>query len=237
MRKGLTLSPGLRYEAQTHLDDYNAFGPRFGVTWAPFKNGKTTLRASAGVFYDWLNSGTYEQTLRVDGFRQQELNIINPTFPDPGAVGTIPPINKYLLADDLQMAKNSRVSLGVDHAFTPKVRAGVTYAHVNGAGLLRGLNMNAPIDGVRPDPLFGNIVEVVGDAGMRRHPSIRSCRSRSRRRRRIRAGSSGTGSAPTSASTTTGDACGTTPTARSACRRRAASRPNGGRAATTSAIG
>ena len=152
VRKGLTLSPGLRYEAQTHLDDYNAFGPRFGVTWAPFKNGKTTLRASAGVFYDWLNSGTYEQTLRVDGFRQQELNIINPTFPDPGAVGTIPPINRYLLADDLQMAKNSRVSVGVDHAFTPKVRAGVTYAHINGSGLLRGLNLNAPLDGVSPQP-------------------------------------------------------------------------------------
>jgi hypothetical protein len=169
IRKGLTLSPGLRYEAQTHLDDFNAFGPRFGVTWAPFKSGKTTLRASAGVFYDWLNSGTYEQSLRIDGFRQQELNILNPSFPDPGGVGIIPPINKYLLADDLQMAKNSRVSVGVDHAFTPKVRAGVTYAYVKGSGLLRGLNENAPIDGIRPNPAFGNIIDVVGDAENRRH--------------------------------------------------------------------
>src|SRR6266545_4693602 len=45
IRKGLTLSPGLRYEAQTHLSDYSAFGPRIGITWAPFKSGKTTLRA------------------------------------------------------------------------------------------------------------------------------------------------------------------------------------------------
>jgi hypothetical protein len=169
IRKGLTVSPGLRYEAQTHLDDFNAFGPRLGVTWAPFKSGKTTLRASAGVFYDWLSSGTYEQTLRIDGFRQQELNILNPSYPDPGNSGTIPPINRYLLSDDLQMAKNSRASLGVDHAFTPKVRAGVTYAYVTGSGLLRGLNENAPIDGVRPNPAFGNIVEVVGDAKNRRH--------------------------------------------------------------------
>src|SRR5262249_23793604 len=95
-RKGLTLSPGIRYEAQTHLSDYNAFGPRFGITWAPFKNGKTTLRASAGIFYDWLNSSIYEQTLRVDGFRQQELNIVNPSYPDPGSVGVVPPINRYL---------------------------------------------------------------------------------------------------------------------------------------------
>ena len=169
IRKGLTLSPGLRYEAQTHLDDFNAFGPRFGITWAPFKSGTTTLRASAGVFYDWLNSGTYEQSLRIDGFRQQELNILNPSFPDPGGAGVIPPINKYLLADDLQMAKNSRVSVGVDQAFTPKVRGGVTYAHVNGSGLLRGLNENAPIGSARPNPLFGNIVEVVGDGSRRQN--------------------------------------------------------------------
>ena len=169
IRKGLTLSPGLRYEAQTHLDDFNALGPRFGITWAPFKSGTTTLRASAGVFYDWLNSGTYEQSLRIDGFRQQELNILNPSFPDPGGAGVIPPINKYLLADDLQMAKNSRVSVGVDQAFTPKVRGGVTYAHVNGSGLLRGLNENAPIGSARPNPLFGNIVEVVGDGSRRQN--------------------------------------------------------------------
>ena len=106
VRKGLTITPGLRYEAQTHLSDYNAFGPRFGITWAPFKNGKTTLRASAGVFTDWLAASTYEQTLRVDGVRQQELNIVNPSYPDPGNVGVVPPINKYMLAGNLQMARN-----------------------------------------------------------------------------------------------------------------------------------
>jgi hypothetical protein len=172
VRKGLTLSPGVRYEAQTHLSDFDAIGPRFGVTWAPFKSGKTTLRASAGIFSDWLAAGTYEQTVRVDGFRQQELNIIDPSFPDPGNIGVVPPINKYLLADDLQMARNTRVSFGVDHAFNPKVRIGTTYAHINGTGLLRGLNLNAPIaerGGLRPDAAFGNIIEVVGDGRLRQN--------------------------------------------------------------------
>jgi len=167
VRKGLTLTPGVRYEVQTHLRDYNGVGPRFGVTWAPFKNGKTTLRASAGIFYDWLNSGTYEQTLRVDGFRQQELDIINPAFPDPGNVGVVPPINKYLLGDELQMARNVRLSAGVDHAFTPKIRIGTTYAHINGSGVLRGLNLNPPVNGIRANPAFGNIIDVVGDGQSR----------------------------------------------------------------------
>jgi hypothetical protein len=169
VRKGLTISPGLRYEVQTHLGDRNAFGPRAGITWAPFKNGKTTLRASAGIFYDWLGSGIYEQTLRVDGFRQQELTILNPSFPDPGSGGIVPPISRYLLGDRLQMAKNTRLGVGIDEAITSKVRVGVNYAHVNGTALLRGLNLNAPVDTVRPDPAFGNVIDVVGDGASRQH--------------------------------------------------------------------
>ena len=35
--------------------------------------------------------------------------------------------------------------------------------------VLRALNLNAPVNGVRPNPLFGNIVEVVDDAASRQH--------------------------------------------------------------------
>ena len=64
--------------------DANNIGPRIGVTWAPFKSGKTTLRASAGIFYDWLSTGTYEQTLRVDGVRQREDERPRPGVSRPG---------------------------------------------------------------------------------------------------------------------------------------------------------
>src|SRR4029078_1950159 len=57
--KNLTLSPGVRYEVQSHAGGAANVGPRFGVTWAPFKNAQTTLRGSAGLFYDWLPNGTY----------------------------------------------------------------------------------------------------------------------------------------------------------------------------------
>jgi carboxypeptidase family protein len=163
--KTLTLSPGIRYEAQTHLNDLWNFGPRFGFTWSPFKSGKTTLRASWGIFYDWLPAGTYEQSLRVDGFRQQELNIANPFYPDPGTIGgVIPPTNRYLLDDNLPMGRNMRVSAGIDQRLTPLIRFGATYSDTRGAGLLRGRNLNPPVNGFRPDPFFGNIVEVVPDA-------------------------------------------------------------------------
>jgi carboxypeptidase family protein len=167
LRKNLTFSPGVRYELQTHLSDYNNFGPRFGMSWAPFKSGKTSFRGSFGIFYDWLSSGVYEQSLRVNGFRQRELNIANPSFPDPGNIGTISTTNRYLLSEDLPMARNVRVSAGVDQTFSPRVRAGFTYAHTSGRELMRGENLNFPINGIRPDPLFVNIIRVVPDAASR----------------------------------------------------------------------
>ena len=163
VRKSLTLSPGIRYEIQTHLSDRNNLGPRMGVTWAPFKNGRTTLRGSYGVFYNWLSATTYEQTLRVDGFRQRDLFIINPGFPEPGTGGTISTTNRYLLGPDVQMGRVRRVSAGVDQTISPKIRFNASFQSVRAADQLRGDNLNAPLNGIRPNPDFANIIQTVSD--------------------------------------------------------------------------
>ena len=169
IRKNLTLSPGLRYELQTQLNDYNSFAPRFGVNWAPFKSGKTTIRASAGIFYDWFSPATYEQTLRVDGFRQQELNIIDPPYPDPGADGIVTATNQYLMSHDLQMVRSRRLSAGLQQTLTPRIRFGFTYANMHFVSQLRGENLNAPVNGVRPNPRFANVVRIEDDAEVKSH--------------------------------------------------------------------
>ena len=163
LRKNLTLSPGVRIEAQTHMPDYNNIGPRIGVTWSPFKSGKTTLRASAGQFFDWLSSGTYEQTLRVDGERQQELNIVNPAFPYDPVSGVVPPTNKYLLGGGLDLAKNTRLSLGIDQQLGASTRASLLYSDTHARGMLAGQNLNAPVNGVRPNPALANTIESISE--------------------------------------------------------------------------
>lgn len=169
VRRGLTLSPGVRYELQTHVGDGANVGPRFAVTWAPFRSGRTTLRASTGIFYDWLDTFTYEQTLRVDGLRQRELNIVNPAYPDPGNVGIAPAVDRYLLSPDWQMPRSSRFIGAADQTITPKLRVGAVYTFMRRESIGRGLNLNAPVNGVRLDPAFGNIIEAVSDASARQH--------------------------------------------------------------------
>jgi hypothetical protein len=172
VRRSLTLSPGVRYELQTHVNDRANIGPRFAVTWAPFKSGKTTLRGSTGIFYDWLDQFTYEQTLRVDGLRQRELEISNPAYPDPGnlgSVGAVPPTSRYLLSPDWQMPRNVRFTGAADQAIRPTLRLGVVYTYMRRESIGRGLNLNAPVDAVRPDPTFSNIIEAVSDASARQH--------------------------------------------------------------------
>ena len=169
VRRNLTLSPGVRYELQTHVRGLANLGPRFAVTWAPSRSGRTTLRASTGVFYDWLDSSVYEQTLRVDGIRQRELNIADPGYPDPGSTGVAPPVDRYVLSPEWRMPRSTRFIGAVDQTVVPKLRLGAVYTFMRRESIGRGLNLNAPVNGVRPDPAFGNIIEAVSDASARQN--------------------------------------------------------------------
>ena len=162
--RGVLISYGLRYEAQTLIADQTNFSPRATLTWAPFKSGRTTVRGGFGYFQDWLGTSVYEQTLKIDGFRMQEINIIDPSFPDPGDGAAAQATNRYLLDDGLRLASSWSVNAGIDQTLTPALRVSATYTHREGFGVLRGTNLNAPIGGVRPNPQFTNVISVVGDA-------------------------------------------------------------------------
>jgi hypothetical protein len=174
VRKNLSFSPGVRYEVQTHLRDWKAIGPRFGFTWAPFKSGKTSVRASWGIFYDWLSSGTYEQTLRIDGFRQQELSVLNPSYPNAGSNGSVSLGNRYLLDPNLQMARNQRLSAGISQQVGTHASLSSTYSYTINTEVMRGENLNAPVNGVRPDKNFNNVIRSVADGQAHTHSVITS---------------------------------------------------------------
>ena len=79
LRQNLTVSFGVRYERETGVDDNNNFGPRLGVAWSPFKNGKGVVRFGGGIFYN-------RSLLRTIADFIQNTNGILPF--DTNAVGT-----------------------------------------------------------------------------------------------------------------------------------------------------
>ncbi|HVZ20745.1 MAG TPA: TonB-dependent receptor, partial [Vicinamibacterales bacterium] len=161
-RTNLTVSGGLRYEVQSHAGGAVNLAPRGGITWAPFKSGRTTIRAGAGIFYDWMDADTYGQTLQVDGVRQQDLVVVDPSYPDPfagGAAAELPP-SRYALGAGLVLPRREMAMVGVTQQLVPNLMMNVMFNRGRSDTRLRGRNVNAPVDGVRPDPASGNVVEV-----------------------------------------------------------------------------
>jgi hypothetical protein len=168
IKKGLTISAGVRYSYQTRVPDKAAYEPRIGFTWAPTRSGNTTLRASGGMFHGWLDPGIWWQTVRFDGSHQRDVVITNPSYPDPGTGTVVPPANTYRLGN-YKLNKNVRYSAGIDQRFSPRASVNVLYNYYHQDQLPRGMNLNPLTDGERPDPAFANIISTVTDAELIRH--------------------------------------------------------------------
>ncbi len=166
LRKDFTLSVGLRQEWQTHLDDHWNLAPRVGFAWSPFENGRTTFRGGAGIFFDWYEADTYEQTLQVDGQRLRDVVVVNPPFPTLDGSGTaqIQPPGIIRSGDDLSMPTVRQAQFGMERAVGERARVNVSYQFRDGLDQFRSVATNLPEAGVRPDPQFGNI-QVVDSVG------------------------------------------------------------------------
>jgi hypothetical protein len=165
--RSLLLSGGVRYGVQGHVDDRWNLSPRATFAWSPLRSGNLTFRGSYGYFYEWVPGDLYKQTLLFDGVRQRELNIVDPSYPIPREDGVTPPTNRYLWSDDLVLPTAHRMNLGVERALTRNSRLNATYSRGWGRDLLRGRNLNAPVEGERPDPALANDVALAADAASR----------------------------------------------------------------------
>jgi hypothetical protein len=166
--QALTLSAGLRYEAQTNLQDKMNFAPRVGIAYSPFQNRKTVIRAGGGIFLSRLNAGTYANTLRYDNQTQQTITIFNPVYynPLPPDLSLLNPINiqqqnttRLILDPSLQAPYTTNALISVEQQLPKALVANVSYNFNRGIHLFRTRNTNAPLpgSGLRPDPTQGNI--------------------------------------------------------------------------------
>jgi len=163
VRDDLLLNLGIRGDAQSHLGQAMVVSPRLGLNWTIIPSRKTAVRASAGLFRQGYDAGIYEQTLLVNGVQQRDIVISNPGFPDPfsdGAILTSQSPSIIRARSDLVFPTNQRLTIGVDQPLAAFGRFRATYSRQHGEHLFRSRDVNAPIDGVRPDPSARNITEL-----------------------------------------------------------------------------
>ncbi|MEZ5419691.1 MAG: carboxypeptidase-like regulatory domain-containing protein [Vicinamibacterales bacterium] len=158
LSKNLQASLGLRQELQTNLGDKWNLAPRAAFTWTV---KKTNVRGGYGIFYDWFEAQTYEQTVRVDGVRQIDEVILNPTFPVTATSGgTRLPASRIQAAASLTQPIVQQASIGFDKNLREWMGVRADYMWTRGYNQFRSVNVNAPVNGVRPDLTVGNISEI-----------------------------------------------------------------------------
>ena len=156
--KVLNVSFGLRQEVQTHVDDKWNIGPRAAFSWSLRKGA---IRGGYGMFFDWMDSNIYEQTVRVDGTHQIDVVIVDPSYPDFSAsTGSRLPPSLIVLAPALTQPTIHQASIGYERPFGEWGNFRTDYMMTRGVDTLRSINVNAPFAGVRPDPTAGNVTQI-----------------------------------------------------------------------------
>jgi len=157
--KRISISMGLREELQSHIGDSANLAPRLGFTW---QVSKYTVRGGYGIFNDWYDASDYQQVLLVNGVNQQDEVIRFPGYPDPsgGVISTPLPPSRILQAAGLSVPYVHQVSIGIERTVLQALRLQASYMMQRGVDQFRSSNINAPIDGVYPDPLYGLVTEL-----------------------------------------------------------------------------
>ena len=163
LHKRVQLGLGLRHDVQSFTNDWANFAPRLSLGWTPPGLEETTVRAGVGIFTDSYAFNLHEQTLRLDGTRQRDLIVSDPGWPDPfaGAGGIIlPPPSIVRASDDLRLPTTRRFSVGVEREIMDAVELRVNVFNEITSDRLRSIDVNAPIDGRRPNSDVARITEI-----------------------------------------------------------------------------
>jgi hypothetical protein len=155
----VTLSYGLRYEAQTNIHDWTNLSPRIGLAWAldggKGRQAKTVLRAGYGTFFDRLNENATLQELRFNGLTQSSFLIRNPDFYPVIPSLTVleagrQPQQLRFVDNQFRAPRHYQASIGIERQINQYFRLSTQYMESRGTNLQRQRNINAPINGVYP---------------------------------------------------------------------------------------
>ncbi len=151
LKPNLTLSYGLRYEAQSDIHSNADFAPRLAVSYGvPKKTGNptTVLRAGFGIFYDRFDLGDVITSYQQNGVNQTIFVYRSPVAgcspQNLGACGTGASASNtvYQLGAGLRSAYNMQTQIGVDQQIGKQSTISLNY--LNNQGVHQYLSRSIP---------------------------------------------------------------------------------------------
>jgi hypothetical protein len=143
--------------------DGNNFGPRAGVAWDMFGDGRTNVHAGYGLFYD--NMRTLQNFGELTWPQSRQIIISNPSYPDPlqgrsrdQFVSTAPP-NITVMDNDNVSAYAHQVSSGVSRMMGRNfgITADLIFVQRKSDRDTVDLNLPDRVTRVRPYPQFARV--------------------------------------------------------------------------------
>lgn len=160
LKAGLNLGLGIRWDNESAVPDRNNIGARISTAWAPFKSGKTVMRAGYGIFYnrallrtlhDYIltfNSTIIDTNIESSKYLLSKLQFPNTIESYCKIEHCVPQFESSFmrkLSDGFRIPESYQASLGIEHELTKRIKIEISYVFNRGAHLWRETNINAPI--------------------------------------------------------------------------------------------